>query len=246
MTYKEIIKKIKEIEDAIASGNYTIDYDCPNNINERIAPDGSTFYVLTDMDGIKSSNYFGSNRIFVAGISIKCELEYGEWESDLFDEIEDDYELPDDEYIDKDEIIERIQDIVCEADGFITGSRTEGEEQISVYETMTGREVEDYYMWEDRDIPMDVEEFVPAEETCDDTFVIAGKKYYIVPESIDSNTLIAVSEDAKPDKYGLYPTVMVISNEPIFEDSLDDINVCEIKPNEDMFNSSFCELVKKK
>lgn len=246
MTYEELTNKIKEIEEAISAGNYTIDYDCPNNISERTAPDGSTFYVLTDMDGIKSSNYFGSNKIFVAGVSFKCELEYGEWESDLFDEIEDEYELPDDEYIDKEEIIERIQDIVCEADGFISGSRTEGEDQISVYETMTGREVEDYYMWEDSDIPMDVDEFVPAEETCDDTIAIADKKYYVVPESIDGNTLIAVSEDAKPDKYGLYPTVMVISDKPISEDSLDEITVSEVKPNEDMFNSSYCELVEKK
>ena len=63
------------------------------------------------MDDAKSSTYFGSNEIEIAGETFSCELEWGEWEGSLFDQIEEEYEGDD-----ADDYIEEIKDIISEED----------------------------------------------------------------------------------------------------------------------------------
>ena len=247
MTYDEITKKVKEIKKAIKAGKYTIDYDEPNFVFEHTAPDGSKFYVLVDMDGVRSSNYFGENTIHVAGVSFKCELEEGEWESKFFDEIEDSYELPKGKFVQKDELIEKIKEIVSEANGFLTGSIAfDGDLQIQAYEVMMNCQIDEYFLDEIGDMPMDISDFVPVEKECKDIIHVDNKKYYVVPESIEGNTLIAVSEDAKPNRYGLYETVKVVSNEPIDSENLDKLTSLVVIPYDKVFDSTECELTDKK
>ena len=247
MTYEELTKKIQEIEEAIAAKDYTIDYYPPNFFQELTAPDGSSFILHVDMDGIRSSNDFGSNTIHIAGVSLECELEYGEWKSKLFDEIEEKYELPNGDFVDKDELVERIKDIVSKAKGFLSGTITESaDQQVKAYEVMNNCKIEEYFWYENDDHPMDIDEFIPIEDVCDDILHIDNKKYYVVPESFEGNTLIAVSEDAKPDRYGLYETVKVVSNEPIDSEKLDKLTSLNVIPYDKMFNSTECELTDKK
>lgn len=150
MTREDIEQKIREIKSAIEKKDYTISYDEANNIREHEAPDGSTYYVVYDMDDARSSTYFGSNEIEIAGESFSCELERGEWESDYFTRIEEEYGEED-----ADDYIEEIKDIISDIDGFLSGEYTDLDSQISAYEVMNNCTIDQYYWYEDIDIPME-------------------------------------------------------------------------------------------
>jgi len=153
MTLSDIEQKIKEIESAIQAKDYEITYESANNIKECDAPDGSTYLLVYDMDDARSSTYFGSNTIYIAGEEFTCELEFGEWSSEYFDQIRTEYGGDDDE-----DLIEVIQDILSEIDDFLVGEYTDLDSQVEAYQVMNHCTVEEYYWYEDNDRPMDYDD----------------------------------------------------------------------------------------
>lgn len=228
MTHKEIKKKIAEIKSAIRKKDYKITYDEPNNISEVESPDGSTFYVVYDMDDAKSSTYFGSNEIEIAGESFCCELQWGEWESDYFTRIEEEYGEDDAE-----DLIEEIKDIISDIDGFLAGEYSDTDSQIYVYEVMNNCTINNYYWYEDDDKPMAYSDFEPIESVCDEKVDFNGNTYYVVEGDLDGDELVAVPLDAEPDKYGRYETVMLV---------VDEGEIVDVKNSDKLFNSTYNEL----
>ena len=228
MTFEDIEQKIREIKSAIERKEYTITYDEPNNISECEAPDGSTFYVVYDMDSPRNSTFFGSNEIQIAGESFSCELEWGEWESEYFDKIEEEYGEDD-----ADDFIEEIKDLISDIDGFLSGEYKDLDEQISAYEVMNNCTIDDYYWYEDNEKPMDVDDFDPVESVCNETVEFDGKTYYVVDGDCEDEEMVAVSSEAKPDCYGCYETVRLI---------LEDGKVVDVEDNDQLYNSTENEL----
>ncbi len=228
MTRKDIEQKIREIKSAIEKKDYTISYDEPNNIGEHEAPDGSTFYVVYDMDDARSSTYFGSNEIEIAGETFSCELEWGEWESDYFDEIQEEYDGDD-----ADDYIEEIKDIISEIDGFLAGEYSDMDSQIEVYEVMNNCSIDHYYWYEDTEKPMDVNNFKPVESVCSETVDFDGQSYYVVEGGMDDDEIVAVPSDAEPDCNGCYKTVILV---------VEDGEVVDENSNDQYFNSTEGEL----
>lgn len=228
MTREDIEQKIAEIKVAIERKDYQITYDEPNNISEHEAPDGSTFYLVNDMDGAKSSTSFGSNEIEIAGESFFCELEWGEWESDFFNQIEEEYGEDD-----ADDYIEEIKEIISDINEFLAGEYTDTDSQIEAYEVMNNCTVYNYYWYEDEDKPMDVVDFEPIESVCDETIDFKGNTYYIVEGGLDDDEIIAVSADARPDCNGCYETVKLVVEEG---------GVVNVEDNSQLYNSTYNEL----
>ena len=228
MTREDIEQKIADIKTAIKKKEYKIYYDGPNNIREHEAPDGSTFYVVYDMDDAKSSTYFGSNEIEIAGESFSCELEWGEWESDYFNQIEEEYGEDD-----ADDYIEEIKDIISDIDGFLAGEYKEMDDQIAAYELMNNCSIDSYYWYEDNERPMDACDFEPIESVCDETIDFGGKTYYVVEGDLDDDGIVAVPSDADPDCYGCYETVILVVKNG---------EVVDVEDNDQMFNSTENEL----
>lgn len=228
MTSEDIEQKIAEIKIAIQKKDYQITYDEPNNISEHEAPDGSTFYLVNDMDDARSSTYFGSNEIEIAGESFSCELEWGEWESDYFNQIEEQYGEDD-----ADDYIEEIKEIISDINGFMAGEYTDTDSQIEVYEVMNNCVIDNYYWYEDEDKPMDADEFEPIQSVCDETIDFNGNTYYVVEGGLDDDEIIAVPSDAGPDCNGCYETMILV---------VEDGEIVNVEDNSQLFNSTYNEL----
>ncbi len=231
MNYQEIQAKIQEIESAIENNNYTVTYCEPSNVVERTTLTGNTFYVVTDNDGPRGGNDFGSCTIHVAGISVTCDWGTGECSSTFFDQLADKYL---DEYGDKvtrDEIIEEIQDQISCAEGFLLDEYTDTDSQIEAYEQATGKTVDDYYWVGDDDMPMSQEDFTPIDQCELETLEVNGKTYYIVDDD-DDEEVLAVAADAKPDDDGCYPVVAIDTETDEVDDDYPDVY--------DSTNGEFC------
>ena len=158
MEYSEVRAAIDEIINAIKEGKYDVSFDEPNGIKKCTAPDGRTFYKVVDMDGVKSSNDFGTCYVDVNGHSFSCDLETGEYESDFFDDIEDEYVLEDGTTVDKDDLIEEIIDAFNDTDDIYFGEYTDVADQMAVFAHINKIDNPEYYWFEDRDCPVDVDE----------------------------------------------------------------------------------------
>lgn len=224
MTRKEIDQKILSIKNAIEAKEYRITYDEANNICCYEAPDGSCFYVVVDMDSARNSNYFGSNTLDIAEESFTCELEWGEWESDFFDEINNSLDSED-----ADSIIDELKDLLRGVSGFLTGEHKGMDEQIEAYCIMNNCKIENYYWCEDYDKPMNVDDFIPINENNLDVMEYDGTRYYIVDNNSTDSEIIAVSEKQTPDCYGKYETVRL----HIFEGK-----ITGIRSNDEKYNST--------
>lgn len=156
MEYKEATKKITEIIKAIHKGKYEVDFEEPSGIRECTAPDGRTFYKIIDMDGPKSSNDFGTCYVKVEGYTFSCDLETGEPHSVFFDELEEDYETPKGKYVTKEGLIEKIIDAFNERDDIWFCECTEMDSVMHLYAHIHGIQDPEYYWYEDRDCPKDV------------------------------------------------------------------------------------------
>lgn len=237
MEYNELRKLIDGISDAISKGNYKVSYEEPNNISECFAPDGRKFYKITDQDGARSSNEFGSCTVEVMGYTFTCNWETAEVESDFFDEFDDSYELPDGSTLSYDELKEDVLESFEDRDDIFFGEYISPEDQMEVFGMINHIEDPEYYYSEDEDCPVDTEEEVLTypEDLDYGTVTYKGVEYYIVdePEQEDEEYLHAVKCDEEPDDQGNYSTVYFT----ITYDEDGNMTVTDCEETDDMYDA---------
>ena len=239
MDYSKARSAIDEIINAIKDGKYEVSFDEANNIRECTAPDGRTFYKVVDMDGVKSSNDFGTCYVDVNGYSFSCDLGTGEYESDFFDDIEEEYTLEDGTTVDKDDLIEEIIDAFNDTDDIYFGEYTEMDAQMEVFAKINKIEDPEYYWCEDSDCPIDVDDdwndFTKPEDLGYGSVTYNGQEYYLVdePTGEDGEELHAVSSKATSSDSGYYDTVLLTVN----HGDNDEIIVTSCEESEDEYNA---------
>ena len=218
MEYSEVRAAIDEILNAIKEGKYEVSFDEANNIRECTAPDGRTFYKVVDMDDAKSSNDFGTCYVDVNGYSFSCDLGTGEYESDFFDDLEEEYTLEDGTTVDKDELIEEIIDTFNDTDDIYFGEYTDMDAQMEVFAKINKIEDPEYYWCEDSDCPVDIDDgwndFTKPEDLGYGSVTYNGEEYYLVdePTGEDGEELHAVSSKATSSDSGDFDTVLLTVN----------------------------------
>lgn len=165
----ETLEQIKsEILKAIKEKDYDIFIDGPNNVRCRERRDGSCYLVIVDMDDAKNSNYFGQSTLDVAGHWFRCDLEYGEWSSDMEELLEDD------------DIIEAIEEI----DGLPCGCMTDPECQADLYNMENGTDYTEFYWYGDDECPMNPEYMSELPDFKYTTYEFDGEEYHLVDDEI--------------------------------------------------------------
>lgn len=218
MDYSEVRQIIDDIVKAVKKGKYQVDVDEPNNLWKCTAPDGRTFYKFVDMDGVKSSNDFGSCRVDVEGYSFSCDLGNGDYESDFFDELEDEYELEDGSTINKDELIEEVIDAFNDRDDIWFGEYSDMDWQMDIYAKVNNIKNPEYYWCDDSDCPVDIDDswgsYTEPKNLEYGTVYFKSCKYYLVedPNEEEGEQLHAVHCKAAPDDQGRFSTVLLTIN----------------------------------
>lgn len=216
MDYIEARKTIDQIIEDLRNNNYSVSFDEPNNIKECTAPDGRTFYKFFDMDDVKTGNYFGSCNVDVEGYTFSCDLGNGDYESDFFDELEDEYELEDGISISKDELIEEIIDAFNDQEDIYFGEYSDMDWQMDIYAKIYKIKNPEYYWCEDSDCPIDINDrwidYKTPKELEYGTVYFNHRKYYLVEvpgKKEQTEKLHAVHCTASPDDQGRFPTVLL-------------------------------------
>ena len=215
MEYREVKETIDGILKAISKGDYKVSYGDPNFICECTAPDGRSFYKIVDMDGVKTSNDFGSCTVYVCGHEFSCDWGTGDYESLFFDEIEDEYVLKDGTCICKDDLIESVIDAFNDRDDIFFGEYTDNDWLMEMYAKKYGIKNIEYYWCEDDYCPVDISDsWIHYTEPKDLGYGIVffkRRKYYLVEESNNSigEQLHAVHCKANPDDQGRFNTVVL-------------------------------------
>lgn len=239
MEYNEVNEIVDKILKAVKKGKYSVSFDEPNNINTCTAPDGRTFYKFVDMDGVKSSNDFGSCNVKVEGYSFSCDLGNGDYESDFFDEIEDEYELEDGSVVTKDEIEEEIIDAFNDRKDIWFGEYTDMDWQIEIFAKANNIKEPEYYWCEDDDCPVDIDDswsgYQPPEDLDYGTVYYKRCKYYLVEETNneEGEQLHAVHCKEVADDHGLFTTVLMT----VSYQKEGKIKVIDCEECDDMYNA---------
>ena len=214
MDYKTVRETIDKVVSAINKGNYTVEYESPNCVEECTALDGHTFYKGIDLDSPKTSNDFGYCQVTVEGYTFACDLNNGDYESDFFDQIDNMYEV-NGEIINKQELIEEITDLLDEKDGIYFHMLDDFDEIMQVYALANNIENPEYYYWDDDDCPIDEDDdYESITKPCElDYGEVTFNKhtYYLVedPNYEDDEQLHAVDSEEKPSNDGQYSTVLL-------------------------------------
>lgn len=215
MDYKEIKEIIDGIIEAVNKGDYSVSYEEPNNIRECTAPDGRTFYKFFDMDDARSSNDFGSCTVRVGDYEFSCDWENGDYESRLFDEIDDEYELEDGSYVYKEDLVELVVDAFNEKDDIFFGEYSDMDSQMNLFARINHIKDPEYYWCEDDCCPVDIDddwaEYTAPEDLGYGTVSFEQDEYYLVeePSYVDEEQLYAVPCKAEPDDQGYFNTVLL-------------------------------------
>lgn len=239
MEYQEVRETVEAIIKAIEESNYSSDVEGPDNIEKCTAPDGRTFYKVLDMDGVKSSTFFGNCTVEVEGYEFRFDLENGDVESDFLGQLEESYELEDGTVVTREEIEERITDAFRERRDIKMGIYGEPQEQMDLFCHANGiKDDVEFYWWDDDDCPIniedDMEDFTPPEDLGYGTVTYEGCEYYIVEEDLDIeegeenvSRLHAVKVGETCDDQGWYPTVLLTLREEGDELVAVDCQECE-------------------
>ena len=183
MDYKEV----KDMINSIREGNYHVAYEEPNNIESCTAPDGRTFYRVTDKDSWKTSTIFGECQVEVNGYHFTFDWGFENFkervESDFFDQLED-FQLNDGTIVRKDEVIEQVMNEFDKRDDIYTDSYTNPYEQMWIYCQIRNMSLPEYYWWDDEDCPIDINKswyhMTPPKELGFGTVKYEREKYYLV------------------------------------------------------------------
>ena len=213
MDYKEVKETIDRIVKSIKKGNYSVSYDEPNNIICCTAPNGRTFYKVESLDDARSSTDFGSCTVDVEGMSFRCDWEYGEYDSNFFDEMDDQYELSDGSCYSKEELIDIVVDAFNTRRDIFFGEYSDTDSQMDIYAEINHIKNPEYYWWEDEECPVDIDNgWYTEPKECDyGTVFYNHRKYYLVqePNNKDGEQLLAVHCKEKPDDRYHYKTVLL-------------------------------------
>lgn len=208
MEEKDLLKTKEAILEAITRKDYEISIDEPNNLSVRKHADGTEYIVVYDMDSAKSSTYFGECTLYVAEHSFTCNLEYGEWGSDV------------DELLEDDEVMDAIMGI----DGMLYGEMTDMDSQVEVYNAANGTNIEEYYWCEDDECPMDPDYMNSLDDFNWRSFEYDGETYYLVDDEIndadadhDGNRW-GYGAYGEPDDYGKFECAILL-----FDDNTDTV-----------------------
>ncbi len=236
--YSEVRKELDRILEMIKKGDYTTDYEEPNFIRKCTAPDGRTFYMVENLDDAKSSNTFGSFTVYVGDYYFTCNYEDGEFESDFFDELDEDgYELDDEEWISKEELMEEVTDALYSRDDVYIGERTETDDVMRVFAKCNKIENPEYYWCDNCDSPSDIDSeffYPPQDENCGEVSY-DGETYYLVeePTGDEEEPIHAVNSNTVPEDNGTYETVLLY----LSEDDEGNIEVTDCEESEDLYNA---------
>lgn len=150
MDYNEEKELILE---ALANGDYEVNYKPTDGIEEREKWDGTKFYVFLD-DDVKYGIDGGQCIIDVAGHCFRYDIMCDEWlEGETDDEDENDLI---NELIEDEEVDEALRDV----EGFVDCDDYDGDKQFEIYaETNNIDPGAECYSIEDDDIPRDIDSF---------------------------------------------------------------------------------------
>ena len=244
MEYTEVRAAIDAIIGAIREGKYEVCYEEANNIWECTAPDGRTFYKVVDMDGIKTSTDFGTCYVYVNEYSFTCDLGTGEYESSLFDDIENKYTLADGTTVKGDDLIEEIIDAFNHTDDICFGEYSSMDEQMEIFAMINNIKDPEYYWCEDSDCPIDIEdkwtEFTPPIKLGYGTVVFNGEEYDFVEKADEEaeEGVHAVRRGEAANDEGYFKTVLLTVE---FGEG-GKINVTACEESEDLYNAVECEI----
>ena len=239
MEYTEVRETVDKIIESVQKGNYEVSFEGPNNISSCTAPDGRTFYKFVDMDGVKSSNDFGSCNVVVLGYSFSCDLGTGDYESDFFDELEDEYEFEDGSVITKEELEEEVIDAFNDRDDIWFGEYTDMDWQMDIYAKANKIKDPEYYWCEDPDCPVDIDDcwngFTSPKDLDYGIVYFERRKYYLVEETNneDGEQLHAVHCKDVADDHGLFSTVLMT----VTYSKNNQIKVTECVDCDDLYNA---------
>lgn len=213
MEYSEAKQVTEDICMALKTKKYVVKYDEPNNIFECTAPDGRTFYKLVDMDDVRSSNDFGACHVCVntpeGDYNFSCDLGTGEYESDFFDELEDEYELADGPVVTRESIEEKVLDALYSCKDICFGECIDFDGQVDLW---LPDDAECYCSWED-DCPVDIDDcdFTYPKDLDYGTVYFEEREYYLVEKHThqDGEQLHAVDSNSEAFDDGTFETVLL-------------------------------------
>lgn len=212
MDYKEVRETIDSIIEAVQKGEYTVSYDEPNNIRECTAPDGRKFYKVLDLDDATSANDFGYCTVEVCGREFSCNLNSGDYESDLFDELEDVYN-DEGEFYYKENIIEEVVDAFNDRDDIHFYRCDDDDDIVMIYERCHDLEDIECYSEQDDECPIDIDDedvsYIVPKELNYGTLEFNDRIFYLVtePDTYGDEFALAVDSETEPDDQFCYPTV---------------------------------------
>lgn len=215
MDYSEARATADKIIKAVKRGKYAVSYGEPNNIFTCTAPDGRTFYKIVDMDGIKSCNDSGWCEIVVEDYTFTCDLGNGDYESDFFDELDEEYVLEDKSLVMKEEIEEEIIDAFRKRKDIFWGEYTEMEQQMEFFAKLNKIRNPEYYWFEETDCPINIDDkwsdYVPPKDLDYGTVYHNRCKYYLVEDANkqEGEQLHAVHCKVVGNDRGIFPTVLL-------------------------------------
>lgn len=212
----------KAIIDALEKGDYEVEIEGPDCVEERTHRDGSAFYVVVDRFDIKSSNDAGSCTVYVSlpdeeTCTFTCDLNTGEWSC------EDDPDLAEDE---------SVTESLESADGVISGEHCTTDGYIEVYEAAYGVTCDEYYWDGDDEKPMAADEIERLEGNGYTSVDYQGTQYYLLEEICEADGTFGSNRWARaatdtPDDWSKYQCVVLLFGDddeaPIGKETCTDI-----------------------
>ena len=158
MTYQEFAEKANEIIQAIKDGDYEVELEAPNFVEERETSDGRTILVVFDADGPKSGSDCGSGTYIVCGEEFYVHFEFFDEEevtSSFFDEAKNLTGDPNSIEDDVEDLIDEIKDELRD----LSPSFYDVDDQAAAYAEAMGIEYDEAYWYEDLDDLDDEEDY---------------------------------------------------------------------------------------
>ena len=207
---------------ALKKGNYRVEIEGPDCVEERTRLDGRTFYVVLDMDDAKYSCDAGSCTVYVTDsndetYTFTCNLNSGEWVCD------DNPDLVNDS---------TVIDALESADGVIFGEHCTTDGYIEVYEAAYGVMCDEYYWDGDDEKPMAADEIERLEGNGYTSVDYQGTQYYLLEEICDADGTFGSNRWARaatdtPDDWSKYQCVVLLFGDddeaPIGKETCTDI-----------------------
>ena len=228
MEEKELLEAREAILKAISEKDYEISIDEPNNLDVRQHADGTEYIVVSSRDDAKSSTYFGESTLYVAGHEFTCNLEYGEWRSDVEELLEDE------------EVMEAIEGI----EGLPWGEMTDMDSQVDVYNMANGTAIDEYYWCEDDECPMDPDSMNSLDDFGWTSYEYDGETYYLVDDEINEEDdeyegkRWGYGAYGDPDDYGKFTCVILFFGDEA--ESLDGETVTGTMETDTMIDNDGC------